>query len=156
VVNGPTGATDNTPSYNTIMLDLPDGTVLFSHGSSQLYVYQPAGAPLPFGKPAITGVTKNTNGSYHLVGTGLNGISEGAAYGDDNQMSTNRPIVRLIGQNGLTYYARTFNWSSTGVMTGNNSLTTEFTLPAGIPNGTYSVYAVANGIASDPVTLSVP
>ncbi|NOU08308.1 MAG: M48 family metalloprotease, partial [Hyphomicrobiaceae bacterium] len=41
--------------------------------------------------------------------------TEGAAYGDDWQMSTNYPLVRLTSGGGTVYYARTFNWSSTGV-----------------------------------------
>jgi hypothetical protein len=38
----------------TSMLDLPDGTVLYSDNSSQLSVYQPDGYPLAAGKPALT------------------------------------------------------------------------------------------------------
>jgi hypothetical protein len=85
-----------------------------------------------------------------LTGTLLNGISEGAAYGDDAQMNSNYPLLRLTDGSGNVYYARTYNWSSTGVMTGTNVETTEFTLPANLPQGTYSLVVVANGIGSDP------
>jgi hypothetical protein len=154
-VNGPTGETDNVPPFDSKMLDLPDGSVLYSHFSGDLYVYQPGGSPLAAGKPAISSIVRNTDGSYHLAGTGLNGISEGAAYGDDAQMDSNRPLVRLTDAAGHVYYARTYNWSSTGVMTGNKPVTTEFALPAGLPAGAYSLVAVANGISSDPVSLTV-
>ena len=128
--------------------------MLYTNFGSQLYVYRPDGNPLAAGKPAVTGISSNGDGSYHLTGTLLNGISEGAAYGDDAQMASNYPIVRLTAFNGNVYYARTYNWSSTGVMTGNTPVSTEFELPAGLPLGTYSVVAVANGIASDPISLN--
>ncbi len=138
-VSAPVGSTDNISSYLTMMLDLPDGTVLYSHFGDQLYDYTPTGSPLASGKPTISSIQWNADGSYHLTGTLLNGISEGAAYGDDNQMASNYPIVRLTALNGNVYYARTYNWSSTGVMTGNTPVSTEFKLPAGLPLGTYSV-----------------
>jgi hypothetical protein len=153
-VSGPTGPTDNIPPFESMMLDLPDGSVLYSHFSRQLYVYQPDGSPLAAGKPAILGIIQNTNLSYHLTGTLLNGISEGAAYGDDAQMNSNYPLVRLTDSAGRVYYARTFNWSSTGVMTGNKPVTTEFTVPPNLPAGAYSLVVAANGISSDPVTFS--
>src|SRR5262245_31653025 len=85
----------------------------------------------------------------------LNGISAGAAYGDDAQMDSNYPLVRMTNNSsGYVYYARTFNWNSTGVMTGTNIVTTEFVAPTNLPVGTYSLVAVANGIASDPVPFT--
>ena len=156
LINAPAGGTSaNIPPYITNMLVLPDGTVLYAQqNSSSYYVYNPGGAPLASGKPAITSVAKNPDNSYHLTGTQLNGISQGAAYGDDWQMATNYPLVRLTAGSSV-FYARTFNWSSTGVMTGNTPVTTEFTLPAGLPAGTYSLAVVANGISSDPVAFTV-
>jgi hypothetical protein len=153
-VNGPTGTTDNVSPYQTAMLDLPDGNVLYSHFGSRLYVYQPGGTPLPAGKPAITSVTLNPDGSYHLTGTLLNGISEGAAYGDDAQMDSNYPLVRMTNSGGNVFYARTYNWSSTGVMKSNQVVTTEFTLPPNLPAGSDSLVVVANGISSDPVAFT--
>jgi len=142
------------PSYENNLLILPDGTVLYSlQGSPTYYVYNPGGTPLAAGKPAIASITANGDGSFHLTGTLLNGISEGAAYGDDWQMATNYPIVRLTSGNKV-YYARTYNWSSTGVATGTTPVTTEFTLPANLPPGNYSLVAIANGIASDPVSFA--
>lgn len=153
-VNGPTGLTEPHSSYRSLMLDLPDGSVLYTSFTNQLYIYRPDGAPLTAGKPSITNITRNGDGSYHLVGTLFNGISEGAAYGDDAQMATNYPIVRLTSFTLHVYYARTYSWSSTSVMTGDNPVTTEFTLPGLLPIDNYSVVVVANGIASDPVFLN--
>ena len=142
--------------FGTRMLDLPDGTVLFTDGGSTLHDYNPNTTPLPDGTPTITGIQSNGDGTYQLTGTLLNGISEGAAYGDDAQMSSNYPLVRFDDNAGAIYYARTFNWSSTGVATGTASQTTEYVLPLGIPAGDYSVSVVANGIASGPMTVTIP
>ena len=99
-------------------LDLPDGTVLLSTGGSQLYIYQPDLSPLPAGQPNINKVQWNPDGSLHLTGTLFNGISQGAAYGDNEQMDSNFPLVRFTDGSGNVYYGRTYNWSSTSVQTG--------------------------------------
>ncbi len=150
----PTSDTINHPAYQGTMLVLPDGTALYSDFTNQIYSYQPRGTPLAAGKPTISGITANADGSFHLSGTQLNGISEGSCYGDDNQNSTNYPIVRLTSGSGTVYYARSYNWSSTGVRTGANPVTTEFAV-LGVPVGIYSVSVIANGIASDPVSLTI-
>ena len=141
------------------MLDLPDGTVLMPSGcdNTQLYVYQPVGPPLAQGQPTISSVTANRDGSYHFAGTGLNGISEGASFGDDAQMATNYPLVRLTDSVGHVTYARTYNWSSSGVMTGSTPESTEFTLPATIlqaPSQHYSLQVVANGNPSQSISFT--
>jgi len=91
-----------------------------------------------------------------LTGYGLNGISAGAAYGDDAQMNSNYPLVRMTNSAGQVYYARTYDWTSTGVMTSNEVVSTEFALPSSLPAGTYSLVVVANGIASGPVPFTFP
>src|SRR5262249_23635281 len=58
-VNGPLGLTDTPSTSPTAMLDLPDGSVLYSHMGKDLYVYRPSGAPLAAGKPVISAVTAN-------------------------------------------------------------------------------------------------
>lgn len=149
-VGAPVGSSDNIACYQAMMLCLPDGKVLYSHMGTSVYAYTPTGAPLAAGKPTVLSVSPNGDGSYHLTGLGLNGISEGASYGDDWQMNTNYPLVRLSSVGGNVYYARTYNWSSTSVMTGSQVLSTEYRLPAGLPAGQYTFVVVANGIASDP------
>ena len=146
------GFSINMSCYLTNMLDLPDGTVLYGQqGSLQYYIYTPVGTPLASGKPTIARVRKNASGLYTITGTLFNGISEGANYGDDWQMATNYPIVRLT-QGTNVYYARTFNWNSTGVQRGAAKDTAKFTLPAGL-TGTFSLVVTANGISSDPVVF---
>ncbi|MDB6067149.1 MAG: type sorting protein [Pedosphaera sp.] len=155
-VNGPTGLTYNSAPFATTFLNLPDGNILFvgGQGSRSLYVYVPVGVPMAAGQPVINSITENTDGSYHLTGTGLNGVIGGASYGDDWQMDSNYPLIRMT--NSVTqnvYYARTFKWSSTGVATTNKIVTTEFTLPPGLPTGTYSLVVTASGISSAPTTF---
>jgi hypothetical protein len=139
-------------------LDLPDGTVLLSPGGSQLYVYNPDASSLPAGQPTINTVQWNANGSLHLTGTLFNGISQGAAYGDDEQMDSNWPLVRFTDGSGNVSYGPTYNWSSTSVQTGSKIVTTECTLPANVlaNPGAYSLQVVANGNASSPVTFYGP
>jgi hypothetical protein len=141
----------------TYMLDLPDGTVLFDDTGS-LYIYTPdnSSSPLSAGKPTISSVSWNMDGSLHLSGTLFNGISQGASYGDDAQMDSNYPLVRFTDSNSNVYYGRSHNWSSTSVQTGSRVVSTECVLPLNVyANGpaTYSLQVVANGNVSDPVNF---
>jgi len=144
-ISQPSGFDSSTVPYETRMLDLPDGSILLSNATRQLYLYKPDGTPLSAGQPTIIKVKMNADTSYHLTGTLLNGISAGAAYGDDAQMDSNYPILRLVSGDGHVYYLRTYDWSSTGVMTGSQVISTDFSLPQGLPEGDYTLYAVANG-----------
>jgi hypothetical protein len=137
------------------MLMLPTGQVLFTTSSDQLIVYTPDGSPDPSWQPAVLRLRDNGDGTFSVAGLQLNGLSEGASYGDDAEMSSNYPIVRLDDGNGNVFYARTYNWNNTGVATGNTIVATKFTLPAGINPGEYALSVVANGIASDPVPFTV-
>jgi hypothetical protein len=146
---------DSRPALVNRMLVLPSGELLFSNATSQAYVYAPDGGPDPSWRPAVSGISHVNGNVYQLTGTQLNGISEGASYGDDAEMASNYPIVRIVNDAGKVFYARTSNWSSTGVATGTTPVSTTFTLPAGIRRGTFQLSVVANGIASDPVTFTV-
>ncbi len=141
-------ATDSGPTYTKAMLCLPTGQVLYSHMGADVYVYNPTGSALAAGKPTITSITKNLDGSFHLVGTKINGMSEGASYGDDLQMNSNYPLVRL-SSGANQYYCRTYNWSSCGVQTGATAVSTEFKLPGSLPAGNYQLVVIGNGFVSD-------
>lgn len=156
-VNAPPGGNSATePSYETNMLDLPDGSVLYSEFYSKNYfVYTPSGTPLAAGKPTIGSVVQSDCDSFTITGTLFNGITEGAAYGDDWQMATNYPLVRLT-QGSNVYYARTFDWNRTGVQTGSLPDTAQFKLPARLPGGTYSLVVIVNGNSSAPVSFTAP
>jgi hypothetical protein len=149
-LNGPTGNTDSVAPFQTTMLNLPDGTILYSHQNTDLHIYKPSGSPLADKKPTVAQVSRGSTG-YHLTGTKLTGFSAGAAYGDDAQMDTDFPLIKLSlvtisPSPQRVYYARTRNWTTTS---------TDFDLPSGLPSGTYWLYAVVNGISSDPTVFEV-
>jgi hypothetical protein len=149
--------TDVTPQnnfplgYAAKMLVLPTGQVMLSNGSGQIDVFTPDGMPNPAWLPTISNITDNGNNTYTLTGTQLNGLSEGASFGDDAEMSSYYPIIRFTDADGNVSYARSFNWSSTGVATGSTPVSVEFALPAGAAPGTFLVSVIANGISSAPV-----
>ena len=156
--NSPTTDTNYAISDLTSMLDLPDGTVLYSDTSGQLYDYNPGSPQLAAGQPVINSIVFNTDGSAHITGTLFNGISQGAAFGDDNQMDTSYPLVRFTDGSGDVFYGRTFNWSSTSVQTGSRFVSTECVVPANIlaGPGSYTIQVVANGISSNPQSFPGP
>jgi hypothetical protein len=155
-ISAPNSTDASDPCYVFRMLVLPTGQVLFSDDGSSVSIYTPSGAPKSAWKPTITSITKNTDGSYTVKGTQLNGLSEGAYYGDDANSSTNYPLVRLVSAGGAVYYARTFRFSTMGLGTGTATVSARFALPSGLPSGAYSVYAVANGIASSAFSFTFP
>ena len=148
----------NTPSYDTRLLLLPNGQVLYgsplTRANSQLYVYTPNGSPQSAWQPTISNVANNGNGTFTLSGTQLNGLSAGTSYGSPAEMDSNYPLVELTNGSGHVYFARTSNWSSTGVATGSTPVSTNFSIPAYLPFGTYSLTVVANGIASAPLNFT--
>lgn len=155
-VNGPTGTTLNSAPFVMTMLDLPDGSIFFisGQGSTRCYIYFPDGSPLPAGQPVINNISQNVDGSFHVTGTGFNGLSTGAAYGDDWQMDSNYPLVRMTNTaSGNVYYARTYGWNSTSVMTGSRVVTTEFSVPDNLPAGTYSLVLLGNANPSAPLAF---
>jgi hypothetical protein len=133
------------------MLTLPSGDVLVCNGNS-ISIYTPAGSPNAAWRPTISNITHNADGSYTVKGTQLNGLTEGGYFGDDAQNSTNYPIVRLVS-GSTVYYAKSYNFSTMGLATGSASVSADFMI-SGIPNGTYSLSVVANGVASNPVPFS--
>lgn len=153
-VAAPGGGATIANSTNTMnMLNLPDGTILFSQeDSAQYYVYTMSGIPLAAGKPVIDSVIMLSCSNYMVTGKLFNGISEGSCYGDDAQMATNYPIIRL-STGGNVYYTRTYDWNRTGVQTGSLPDTTYFEIPTGLPNGSYQLEVTANGNPSNRVTF---
>jgi hypothetical protein len=146
-------------SFVDSMLVLPNGQVMLTDQSATnpvFYTLPSADGPKSSWRPTITSFTQNADGSYTLTGTQLTGLDEGAAYGDDEQMAENYPLVRLRNINtNQHYYATTSNWSSTGVATGGESETVNVVLPT-LPAGTYDMVVIVNGINSDAMTFVVP
>jgi Secretion system C-terminal sorting domain len=144
----------NKAAFITNMLCLPDGNILYGQqGSLNYYVYTPDGSPLPEGKPTLSTVTTSDCISYLATGNLFNGICEGAGYGDDWQMETNYPIIRVFSSDTVIY-AETVNWNSTGVMRGSQPDTVQFFFPLTAPQGNFQIQVVANGNASDPIPFT--
>lgn len=153
--------TPNSPkdsSYYGRMLVLPSGEILLTDGSSDVELYTSTGGPQAAWAPKVTKVASLlTHGkSFSLSGTQLNGLSQGAAYGDDAQSATNYPLVRITNTlTGHVFFCRTHNHSSMGVATGSLIVTTQFDVPTGIELGSGQLQVMTNGIASPPIVVSV-
>jgi hypothetical protein len=148
----------NDSSYVGDMVILPTGQVLFTDFSTDVEIYTAAGTACSTCVPTITSVAATlTHGKTNnkMQGTLFNGVSQGAAYGDDNQSNTNFPIVRIVDSTGAVVYCRTHGWLG-GVATGTKVVSTEFDIPSTIATGAATIYVVANGIpsAGTPVTIN--
>jgi Kelch motif len=148
----------NTLTYNCRLLLLPTGQVLYSNCSSDLEIYTPSGAPHAHWRPHITHVPKvlRHGQSYRLRGRQLNGLSQANGYGDDAQMATNYPLVRLkrAGSKAV-YFCRTFDHSTMAVATGKKVHHTHFHVSHAVPVGKYDLVVIANGTHSQPIKVHV-
>jgi hypothetical protein len=149
------------PSYAGDMLVLPTGNVLLTTqggASPQVLVYSTKGTYKPAWQPTITSVpTSITRGTQYVVkGTQFNGLSQGAAYGDDTQSATNYPLVRITNvATKHVFYARTVNPSTMAVATGSMPVSTHFTVSSGTETGASNLVVVANGIPSKTVAVTI-
>ena len=77
-------------SYVGHLLVLPTGQITFTDFTTDVEVFTPAGSYNPAWAPAISSApTSVTRGkTYTVSGTQFNGLSQGAAYGDDFQDAT--------------------------------------------------------------------
>jgi len=152
------GNTDapNISSYYGNMLALPTGEILFTDFGN-VWVYRSKGSPNPAWLPQITSApTLASRGkSYVVSGYNLNGLTQGAAYGDDIQAATNYPLVRLTNRvTGNVYYARTYNPSTMGIAYSGEA-STNFVISSKTQTGLSNLQVVVNGLASAPVTVNV-
>ena len=126
-------------------INLPNGQVLAAAGGRD-WIYTPVGSPQNSWRPTVTSVTANSDGSYHLTGTQLSGfVSTGE---DDYQDPQGFPVVYLTNSAGNVYYARSGNFSTMAPSTPAEVEAADFTLPPGLPHGTYNLYVSACGISS--------
>jgi hypothetical protein len=143
------------------MLVLPTGQVLFAVADGttiDVEVYNAKGTYQSSWQPTITTapttVTRGT--TYQISGTQFNGLDAGAAYGDDGQMATSYPLVRITNTaSGHVFYARTHDHSTMGIATGTKVVSTNFDVSKGTETGASTLVVVANGIPSAPVNVTV-
>lgn len=145
------------PSYVGTMLVLPTGQILLTDTSNDIEIYTPVGKPRPDWAPVVllTPRLLAPGRSYALAGIRLSGMSQGAAYGDDQQSSTNFPLVRITNlQTGHVFYSRTHDFTSVAVAS-NQISWTRFDVPADQEPGLSQLQVVADGVASKPVFVVV-
>jgi hypothetical protein len=148
-------------SYVGRLLVLPTGQILYTLADGftiDAEIYTAKGTFKSSWAPAITTApTTVTRGdTYKISGTQFNGLTHGAAYGDDAQMNSSYALVRIT--NNATkhvIYARTHNPSTMGVATGTKIVSTNFDVPKTAETGASSLVVVANGIPSAPVDVTV-
>jgi hypothetical protein len=157
-VPSPIGAGSN-PTYTGRMLVLPTGQVLFTDGTTTVQIYTASGTYQTAWQPTISRVAATlTHGvkNNKIQGTQFNGLSQGAMYGDDAQMATNYPLIRITNTaTGNVVYCKTHNHSTMAVATGAEVVFTYFDIPATIGLGASTLEVVANGIPSNPVSVTL-
>jgi hypothetical protein len=138
------------------ILVLPTGQVLTSGFTAE--VYNPKGTYQQSWAPVITTFPKSvTRGStYKISGQQFNGLSQAAAFGDEDETATNYPLVRITNKSSHhVFYAKTHDHSTMGVATGKAIVSTNFDVPSGAETGASTLVVVANGIPSKAVSVTV-
>ena len=161
----PVPGTPNAPvdgSYFGNMLLLPTGQILLTDFSDDVEIYTPtmtredkafaqSVAPVILYTPQIL----SREGSYEIFGIRLNGMTQGAAYGDDVQAATNYPLVRITNlKTSHVFYARTHDHSSMAVAS-SAVVSTHFDVSKVQETGVSLLQVVADGVASSPVLVFV-
>jgi hypothetical protein len=142
------------------MLVLPTGEILLTDFSNDVEVYTPT-APGEREEEEIRPLVDSAptclfRGKTHQIsGRGFNGVSQGAAYGDDVQAATNYPLVRLTNlKTGHVSYCRTHDHSSMSVAS-RETVFTRFDVSPRQERGRSKLEVVANGVASCPISVLV-
>jgi hypothetical protein len=146
-------------SFEWNFLVLPTGQIMaVETDGSNVWYYNPSGTYSSSWQPVISSLSNYTlsgGSTYQISGTQLNGLSQGAAYGDDVQAATNYPIVRITNNaTGHVFFAKTSGFSTTSVAPGQSS-TANFKVPSSIENGASQLVVIANGIPSQAVSVTV-
>jgi hypothetical protein len=144
------------------MLVLPSGQILLTDFSGDIELYNPTitEEDREFQRdiaPVVYYVTHEMarGGSNKIYGIRFNGVTQGAAYGDDAQAATNFPLVRITNlKTSHVFYSRTHDHSSMAVAS-DDLVWTHFEVPANQETGPSKLEVVANGIASRPVFVEI-
>jgi hypothetical protein len=156
-VQGPPNAPYESSYYGN-MLVLPTGQILLTDFYNDIEIYTPATSGhtediAPEIEHSPSSVARSLR--YRISGHRFNGVSQGAAYGDDAQAATNFPLVRITNNaTGHVFYARTHDHSSMGVASA-QSVSTFFDVSLQTETGESKLEVVVNGIASKPVAVLV-
>jgi hypothetical protein len=155
-VQGPPNASIDG-SYVGDMLLLPTGQILFTDLTDDIELYTPTMTHEDEERarriaPVILHAPLEISGghSYEVSGIRFNGVTQGAAFGDDVQAATNYPLVRVTNlTTAHVSYCRTHDHSSMAVAS-DKEVSTHFDVPPTLEPGLSIMEVVANGIASEP------
>jgi hypothetical protein len=156
-VADPINPSSTSPAYFYNFLVLPNGQILMTDFSDTAEVYTPTGSPDPAWAPSISSVptTLSLGTTYQVNGTQLNGLSQGAAYGDDEQGATNYPLVQIVNNGtGHVFFATTSYFSTMSIAPGQAG-SASFKVASGTETGASTLYVIANGIASQAVAVNI-
>jgi hypothetical protein len=152
-VNDPSTA-GSTSSFEGTLLMLPSGQALWTNSQvspNEIATYTPKGSPKAKWLPVVSSVSSSLkvgSTANAISGSNFNGFSLGATYGDDGQMSSNYPLVRITNTGtGDVCYARSYNFSTMGVWT-SGTTNAVFDIPSSCETGASTLQVVVNGIAS--------
>jgi len=149
---------DSAIDGGAFLLVLPSGQILEFDGLTDVEVYTPTVygerpwyAPSHLEAPWVV----SPGHTYELKGVYLNGVSQGAMEGDDWQMATNYPLVRITNlRTHHVFYSRTHDFSSMAVAN-HDPVTALFDVPTDQEQGLGLLEVVTNGIASEPRLIFV-
>ena len=153
-----TSDANNVTSFYVNFLTLPTGQILAVETyTSTIQVYTPDGTYQAAWRPVVTHAPNCVipGSSYVVSGNQLNGLSQSANYGDDQQAATNYPLVRIVNNaTGHVFYARTYDHSTMTVAPHADG-STNFKVAANTETGGSKLYVVANGIPSAGKDITV-
>jgi hypothetical protein len=163
--------TTNVAAFQGRMLLLPTGQVLWDAGEgvncTSVYTSNNNADPNPVMRPAphITSIsnatlTRGSNG-LTLTGSMFRGVSQGASYGDDAQMATDFPLVRITNNTtGNWCWGRTHDWAT--------QVSTQFDVPPAVTPaagwalvehscdpGASTLVVIVNGKVSNAIAVTV-
>lgn len=165
-VPGPPNAPTDGSFYGNMLL-LPTGQILLTDFSGDIELYNPVmsredgegedrESQREIAPVIISAPHELARGSSHQIyGLRFNGVTQGAAYGDDVQAATNFPLVRITNlKTSHVFYSRTHDHSSMAVAS-DEFVWTHFDVPANQETGSSKLEVVANGVASKPVIVEI-
>jgi hypothetical protein len=175
-VNAPPCAT-RVAAFQSRMLVIPTGEILWDAGlfdtTNKLvnctFIYTPNAGDGTFNNvmrppPHITTISSTTltrGNTFTLTGSILRGVSQGATYGDDAQMDTNYPMVRITNNtSNHVCWGRTHDWA---ILT-----STQFDVPPAVTPaanwplienpcdpGPSTLVVITNGLVSNPIAVTI-
>jgi hypothetical protein len=144
-------------TFVTMLLQLPDGDVLWTTFAGGLQFYTPGGSPDPSWAPTIASAPSSVTAgeSYGISGTQFAGLGASQGYGDDYTAATGYPLVRATHvASGRVQFWRTSGYSTLAYGPSVPGAAT-FHVPLDARLGDTSCEVVVNGIASAPFLLTV-